>query len=76
MLFLFDLIVESFDFCLMQVLELIFVLSVLPDKVILDIFILSFDKIDFVSFLLFELLEFVFAVGRLNETKLTSDLSS
>ena len=51
MLFLFNFIVQSFDFSFMQIFQFIFILSMLSNQVILDIFILCLDKIYFMRFL-------------------------
>ena len=45
MLLLFDFVVEPTYLGFVQILELILVLFVLPDKVILDIFVFSLDEI-------------------------------
>ena len=52
MLLLFNLIVEPLDLGLMKILELVLVLPMLPDQIILDVFVLSFDQINLMCFLL------------------------
>jgi hypothetical protein len=52
MLLLLNFVGEPLDFSLVQVFELIFVLLVLPGKVILDVFILSLNQIEFMRLLL------------------------
>jgi hypothetical protein len=50
---LLDFVVESFDFRLMQVFELILILPMLSSEIVLHIFALGLDEIQFVSFLFF-----------------------
>lgn len=61
--FLFNFIIKSFNFGFMKVLELVFILSMLSHQVVLDIFIFSFDKVNFMSFLFFKFFEFILAIG-------------
>lgn len=53
MLLLLNLIGESLDLSLMQVLELILILLMLPDEVILHVLVLSLDEVQLMRLLLF-----------------------
>ena len=75
-LLLLDLVGESLDLGLVEVLELILVLLVLPDEVVLDVLVLGLDEVELVRLLLLQLLEFVLAVVGLDQKRGTSVLSS
>ena len=48
----------------------------LPDEVALDVFVFGLDEVDFMRFLLLQLLQLVFAIIRLYRQIHTSDFSS
>lgn len=56
---LFKLITESLEFGLMQVLQLLLILSVCPDEVIFGILVFSFDHANLVFLLIFHFLDLV-----------------
>ena len=76
MFLLLNLVRQSLDLGLMQILEFVLVFLVLPDEVALDIFVFSLDEVDFMRFLLLQLLQLVFAIIRLYRQIHTSDFSS
>ncbi len=47
MFFLFNFVYQPFYLGLMKIFKLVFVLSMLSDKIVFHIFILSFNQIDF-----------------------------
>ena len=73
---LLNLVRQSLDLGLMQILEFVLVFLVLPDEVALDVFVFSLDEVDFMRFLLLQLLQLVFAIIRLYRQIHTSDFSS
>lgn len=75
-LLLLDLVSEALDLGLVEVLELILVLLVLPDEVVLDVLVLGLDEVELVRLLLLQLLQLVLAVVGLDDNRCTSVLSS
>ena len=53
-------IAQSFQLSLMQIFEFFFILSMSSDKVVLCVFVLSLDHIEFVILLILHLFDFVF----------------
>jgi hypothetical protein len=75
MLFLLNFISQSFYLRLMQIFELILILAMLSGQIVLNVFVLSFEQVDLMEFLLLKLLQLVFAVSRLNRFEFTYDFS-
>jgi uncharacterized membrane protein YqaE (UPF0057 family) len=76
MFLLLDLISESFDLGLMQILEFILVLLVNPEEVVAVVVELGLDEEDLLLLLLLQLLQFVLGIGFLSIDQSTSFLSS